>query len=229
MVKNHLKSLAAPRTWPIKRKKNVFVTRPKQSGHQLDFSLPLNIIFKDILRYCKTTKEVQKVLLENNVLVDGKKAVDPHTPLGFLGTLQIDKTKENYRMTLSKLGKLEIKKIDKKEADLKVVKIKNKNILGKNNIQLNMSDGRNILIKKNDYKTGDTLLLSLPKQEVKEHIKLEKGSIILLSRGRRAGTVGTIENIEGNTIKFIGEDKKIHETKKMYAFPIGGKKASITV
>lgn len=229
MVKNHLKTLSAPKTWNIKRKKNVFVTRPNPSGQAMKFTLSINMVFKDMLGYCKTTNEVKKVLQENNVLVDGKRVLDPREAIAFMGILNIAETKESFRITLDKKGKLQVKKIDNNESDVKPIVIKGKTVLSKDKIQLNMSDGRNIIIKKNDYKIGDALLIALPKQDIKEHIKLDKGTVIILTAGKQIGSTGIIDEIEGNKIKFIADDKAVHETKKVYAYPIGVKKASITV
>lgn len=229
MVRNHLKSIAAPKTWPIKRKEEVYISKPYASGQKNEFVLPVSIIFKDVLKYCKTSKEVRMVLKEKGIMIDGKKVNDEHEALGLFSTLTITETSEHFRMTINKKGKLELKKIDKKEADLKPCKIQNKRVLGKDKIQINMSDGRNILVKKDEYKTGDALIISVPKQAVKEHVKLEKGTVIVLTGGKHIGSTGHVEHIEGDKIKFQDGDKKVHETEKRYAFPIGTKKAALTV
>ena len=229
MIKNHIKSQAAPKTWPIERKKTIYVMRPDQSGTKMEFSMPIGIIFKTLLKYCKTIKEVKKVLQDNTILVDGRRVNDPHESLGFMGVLTITETKENYRLIINKRGKLELKKTEKKEAGTKPCVIINKKVLGKNKVQINLFDGKNILIKKNDYKTGDTLLISLPEHEIKEQVKLEKGAIIMLTGGKHIGLTGEVEIIEDNKIRFKGDDKKTHETEKRHAFPIGTKKALIAV
>jgi len=229
MVKNHLKSLYAPKTWKIKRKKEIFVTKPMSSGQKRDFILPLNIIFKDFLKYCKTSKEVRLILNEKNVLVDGVRLKEPHASLGLFSVLTISESNEHFRLTINTNGKLELKKIDKKEADIKACKIRNKKVIGKDKVQINMDDGRNITLKKNDYNTGDTLIISIPKQEIKEHIPLEKGTIIILTGGKHVGVTGVIEMIDGEKIMFTDEKKQTQQTEKRYAFATGAKKPSITV
>ena len=57
MPKNHLKPQKAPKTWVIKRKNVRFITRPKPGAHEMSFSMPLNLIFKNILEKVKTNKE----------------------------------------------------------------------------------------------------------------------------------------------------------------------------
>ncbi len=229
MVRNHLKSLAAPKTWPIQRKEEVYISKPYPIGHKIEFTLPVSIVFKHMLKYCKTSKEVRLVLQEKQILVDGKKIKDEHEGIGLFSVLTIADTNEHFRMTLNKNGKLELKKIDKKESELVPSKIQNKKVLGKDKVQINLGNGRNILVKKNEYKTGDTLMLTVPKQDVKEHIKLDKGTVVVLIGGKHIGHQGTVEQIEGDKIKFEDTDKKIHMTEKRYAIPIGIKKATITV
>ena len=229
MVKNHLKSLYAPKTWKIKRKKETFVTKPMSSGQKRDFVLPLNIIFKDFLKYCKTSKEVRLILNDKNVTVDGIRLKEPHATLGLFSVMTITESDEHFRLTINTNGKLELRKIEKKEADIKPCKIRNKKIIGKDKVQINMDDGRNILLKKNDYKTGDSLIISVPKQEIKEHIPLEKGTIIILTGGKHIGAFGTIEIIEGEKIMFTDDKNQTQQTEKRYAFGLGVKKPSLTV
>lgn len=229
MVKNHLKSLSAPKTWAIKRKEQVYILRPRGSGQKQNFCMPIGIVFKEMLKYCKTSKEVKIILAEKNILVDGKKVKKIDDSIGLFSTLSITATNEYFRLTINKNGKLELKKIDKADSILKPSVIKNKKIIGKGKIQLNMTDGRNMLIKKDDYQTGDTLIITLPEQEVKQHLKLGKGITIILTGGKHIGSKGTIEEITDNKIKFISEDEKTYETEKRYAVAIGEKKAIITV
>lgn len=229
MTKNHLKSIYAPRTWKIKRKKEIYITRPYSSGQKMDFVLPLNIIFKDFLKYCRTSKEVRMILNEKQIMIDGVRIKEPHTALGLFSVLTITELGENFRLTINKNGKLELKKIDKKEAENIPCKIQNKRLLGKDKVQINMTNGRNILLKKNDYKTGDSIIISVPKQEIKEHISLDKGTLIMLTGGKHIGVSGVIELIEGEKIVFIDDKKETYQTEKRYAFAIGVKKPSVTV
>ena len=58
MVKNHLKRLAAPKTWGIKRKELVWITRPMPGAQSLDMErrtvpdtnghVPMGSIFQEI-------------------------------------------------------------------------------------------------------------------------------------------------------------------------------------
>jgi len=228
MGKKHLKRLVAPRTWRIERKTTTFITRPNPGAHSYELGMSLNLIFKDLLSYCKTSKEVKGILHDKEVLVDGERRKDPRFMVGFMDTLSIPVIKEDFRILLDKKGKLNLIKIKKNEADLKLSKIIGKKVLGKNKVQLNLSDGRNILVKENKYNVSDSLLIKVPEQEIKESVKLEKGAIVILTGGKHIGISGEVDEIINNVITINIGDEKI-QTKRNYAFAIGNKKPLISL
>ena len=74
----------------------------------------------------------------------------------------------------------------------KLSKIKDKTFV-KNKVQLNMHDGRNIIIDKNDYKTGDVLVLE--NNSIKQVLKFKKDSTVIITGGNNIGNVGKIHDI----------------------------------
>ena len=99
----------------------------------------------------------------------------------------------------------------------------------KKDIQINLSDGKNITLKKKEAcKVGDSVLISLPKQEVKEVIKLEKGSLIFLIGGKQSGRIAKVEEIKDNLMKCKTKND-VFETSKRYAYVIGKEKSLIKV
>jgi len=228
MSKNHLKTLNTPKTWTINRKESKFVTRPNPGAHKIELSLTLNMILKTILGRASTKKEVKKILHKGEVLVNGKKRTDVAYPMGLMDILTIPKNKESHIMLINSQNKLYLQSIDTKEADRKLSKIIDKKITKKGITQIKTLDGRTILVKKNVYKTGDTIVLSIPKQEIKDIIKLEKGATILLFRGKHVGKIATITEIQGTVLKFKHESGEF-ETKKNYAIVIGKDKPLIKI
>ena len=99
-------------------------------------------------------------------------------------------------------------------------------------IQLNLFDGRNVIVDKNDYKTGDVALFDLEKKKITDVIKFEKNSIVFIKDGKYIGQVGVIKDIivTGNEKKdrvvFKCGDAE-HETLKEYAYVIGKDKSAI--
>ncbi len=228
MVKNHLKSITMPRTWQIERKKTVFVTRPNPGAHPMRYSMSLNVIMKELIKCAKTTKEVKAIIHDKEVLVDGKKRNDEKYSVGLMDVISLPETKQNYRIIINKSGKLKALEITQDEANTKLSKIENKSVLLKGKIQLNLSDGRNIIVDKGEYKTSDTLAISLPGQEIKDHVKFEVGMMALLIGGKHMGYIGKIEDIKSDIITIkIGDNS--YETLKEYAFVVGKDKPIITL
>ena len=219
MVKKHLKRLATKKSWPIKRKGITFITKPRPGSHNTTVSTSLNTILKEMMQVVKTTKEVKYILQHKEVMVDGVKRKDHRFTTGLFDVISIKETKENFRVLLNKNGKLTLVNINDKEATIKPCKVVGKTHLKGNKLQINLNDGKNILTKKDDIKIGDTIIITIPDQKVKEIVRLDKESRIFLTGGSHIGFTGTVENIDGKTITFkSGNDK--FETLKKYAFAI---------
>jgi small subunit ribosomal protein S4e len=225
MVKKHLKTLTVPVSWPIKRKGQTFVTRPLPSK-SYSLSLPISIIFKDILKYCKTSNEVKTILRDKEVLVDGKRKKDLRSLVGFMDVLAIPLSGEEYRVLINKTKKLQLVQITKEESDVKVCKIISKTKLMKGKTQLNLFDGRNIIVKEDKYSVDDSVLIKLPSQEIKESFKMEKGNHALLISGTHTGEHGLIEQISKDAVT-IKTKEGAFETSKKAVFVVGKEKPSI--
>ena len=224
MVKSHLKRINAPRTWNIKRKENRFILRPAPGGQIMEFTLPLHVLFKDMLGLVKNIREMNYILKNQKILVDGKPRYSPKHPVGLMDVVEITASHEAYRLLINEKNLLYAKKT--KQPKLKIARIEKKTLLKKGLMQLNLSDGRNLIVKKDSYKTGDSLLLELPSQEIKEHLALEKQATVLLLKGSHVGYTGTVEDIKGSIIKLAIDSKKI-ETLKKYALVIGKTKPAL--
>ena len=63
----------------------------------------------------------------------------------------------------------------------------------KGKTQINLSDGKNLLIDKGSYSVGDAVLVNFDKKyEIKDHVKLDKGVTIFLIGGKHIGQIGKI-------------------------------------
>jgi len=229
MVKRHLKRLTAPKSWKIKRKGITFVTRPNPGMHSKKNSTSINVVLRDMLNYAKTTRDVKVILSKGDILVDGKQIKDHRFAVGLMDLIETPKTKECFRVLLDKKGKISIIKIKQEERKIKLCKIVGKTIIKKEKIQLNLNDGKNIIIDKNNYNTGDTLVIEVPEQKIKEHLKFEKGVCVYLSGGNHKGESGIIEEIKDILIKVKPESGEVFETSKKFAFVIGKEKPIITL
>lgn len=222
MAKQHLKRIAAPHTWNIKRKKHVWITRPNPGAHPLTQCVSLSTAMKEIIKCANTSKEVKTILHTKTVLVDGKQRKDSKLPVGLMDVISFPEIKETYRMLISPKGLIKAIEISGAETSIKPSKIIGKTSIKGGKTQLNLFDSRSIVLEKDNvqYHVGDTLILNLPKQEIKEHYKLEKGVSIFLTAGNHVGQIAKIEDITGNIIACKTE-KESFTTAKKYAFVIG--------
>ncbi|RKY01045.1 MAG: 30S ribosomal protein S4e [Spirochaetes bacterium] len=229
MVKRHLKRLVAPKSWKIKRKGITFVTRPRPGMHSKKNSISLNLVLRDMLGYAKTTRDVKVILSKGGVLVDGKQRKDHRFAVGVMDIIEMPKINKCFRVLLNKKGNLYPTEIKGDETKIKLCKIVGKSVIKKGKIQLNLNDGRNIIIDKNKYGTGDTLVIQLPEQKIKEHLKFEKGSFVYLSGGKHKGESGIAEEIKDSIIKVKPKSGESFETSKKFAFVTGKEKPIITL
>ena len=219
MGKEHLKRLAAPKTWHIKRKGLKFITKPKAGPHSLEAGIPISILLKDILHYGSTTREVKKILSASEIKIDGKVRKDFRFPVGIFDTIEITSINEHFRIILNKKGKLDLIKIKKEDASLKPCKIIGKTMV-RGKLQLNLFDGKNILVESNAYKVGDTALLILPENKISKHLKLNKSSTIFLTGGKHIGEIGNVEDIVEDKVIYKDNNGNLIQTSKKYAFVI---------
>lgn len=222
-----LKRLMAPNYWPIRVKQNTYVIDPKAGPHSKYKSIPLGVVLRDVLKITRNSFESNKILQNSLVKVDNiiRKKLD--FPIGLMDVLTVGD--DNYRVTPSKKG-LQLSKIDGNESKIKLFKIIDKSYI-KNKLQLNLHDGKNLLVKDDNFKTGDVIVFDLDKKEIKSVLKFGKGSSVIITDGKISGNKGKIENyivtkssqqnevivningeslsIPKNYIFVIGEDKPI--------------------
>lgn len=231
MTKNHLKRLAVPRTWKLERKQNRYITRPNPGAHQSRYAMALSVVMRNLIACVKTRKETKYVLANWEVLIDGSRVKDDKASVGLMDVITFmrsKESKESFRLVLDALGYLRAVAIKPEEAAKKPSRILGKTIISDKKTQLNMSDGRNILVDADKYKIGDTLVLEVPSQKISEHLPLEKGMLVYLVAGKYIGAVGRLDDITGTKIT-VKTNNGSFETRKEYAFVVGREKPCITL
>ncbi len=223
----HISRIAVPKTWPIARRIRKWITRPNPGMHSFRLGMPLSIVFKEILGYARTTKEVKIILNNQEVLVDGKRRKDHRFIVGLMDVLSLPKTKENFRVLLTEKGKITLVPISDSEAKIKLCKIKGKRPL-KGKFQLNLHDGRNILVEDKKYKIGETVVMEIPSQKLKDVVPFEKGAMVYLVSGKHVGSLGSLQGIKNQSV-VVKTEKGVFETSADYAFVIGKDKPLITI
>lgn len=223
----HLKRLSAPKSWPIERKKRIWIAKAIPGAHSSELSMPLVVLLRDVLKIVENKKEVKYLLNEGLIKINNKKTKDVRIPVGLFDVLAIEKTNKYYRITLNKKQKIILIEIDKKEANLLPLKIKDKKIIKKGKVQINFTNGWNLNTKDKNYSPKDTVILDLSSNKIVDHLPLKEGNIIFISGGKHVGSFATIDKInEGIMLK---EDKKIWKGTPKYVFVIGKKAPVIKV
>nr|WP_321497521.1 30S ribosomal protein S4e [uncultured Methanolobus sp.] len=225
----HQKRISVPNSWQISKKSNKWITSTRPGPHNKQQSIPLGVVLRDMLGIVDTRAEAKRVLSEGKVLVDGVIRKDLRFPVGLLDVITIPLENVAYRMLLDRKGRLEVHKLEDVNAN-KLCRINGKTVLKGGAIQLNLNDGTNLIGSK-DYKTKDSLILSLPDKSIVKHIKYEVGNLAMIVGGRHTGEIGTIKEINTvrssrhNTVSISGDYE--FETIEDFVVVIGEKEPEI--
>ena len=191
MSSSHMKRLTMPRSWPLPRKSSVWIQKPNPCGHPLDLCMPMGVILRDVLGVAQNRREAKKILHSKLVKVDGAIETDIGRGVGLMDVLTVGDV--SYKCVLDTNGKLRYRTIPAKEALTKICRGMGKTTIKGAKTQVHLHDGRNLLFNENpEYKTGDSLVISLPDQEVKSYHKFEEGSIAYLTGGNHIGELATV-------------------------------------
>lgn len=228
-MSNQMKRLAAPRSWPLKRKVTVWVTKQSPGPHPIEKSVPAILVMRDMLKLCDTAKEARRVIGNREILVDGKPLKSHKMPIGLMDVVSVPKMKADYRMLLTDKGKFTLVPITADEAKWKLCRVENKTTVKGGKTQLNLHDGRNIVMDKNQYKTGDVLKVEVAGQAIKEAYPLTEGAMIMIIEGNKAGKTSLVAervDVRGsapNIVKFTDGGETVREN----VFVIGKKTSAV--
>ena len=225
-----LKRFAAPKFWHIEKKTKKFVISPMSGPHAKLSCIPAGILVRDVLGHARNMNEIRAILRSGAFKVDGRIRREPGFPVGLMDVVTVGN--EHYRILPGRKG-LTLAKINSNEAGIKLCRIENKKYTAKK-IQLNLHDGRNVLIEKDNYATGDTLVIELGKGAIRDVIKMKKGSAGLIISGKNAGRSGRIEGITitrspqpNRIVMSIGGEA--YEIAKDYVIVVGDEKPVINL
>lgn len=219
-----MKRLSAPKFWGVPNKEKKWATRPRPGPHGLRESIPLQVIVRDILGIADIAKEAKRIIKGGNVVVDGKTRKDHKYPAGLMDAVSIPSLEQYYRVTASEKG-LKLITMPKSEADRKICRIMDKSVVRGGKTQLNLHDGRNVLVD-GKFSTGDSILIELPSQKIIEHVEFDKGKTAIVVKGRNSGSMGKIMSFTESSAKekakvVIKTDGGKIEVVKDYVFVVG--------
>ncbi len=194
----HLKRNSIPKTWPLVKKGTTYVIRVLD----LEKTMPLIIIIRDILKLAKTRKEVKAILVSSQVKINDKIVKEEKYPVRLFDTLSIGD--KSFKVVLKN------KKFSfESGTQAKISKIIGKRIFNKK-FQLNLNDGSNILTSEKSS-VGDSVAIKGKSLEI---LPLKEKSQVLFIKGKHLGEQGVIEKIEGNQVLIKLKDEKINSSKE---------------
>lgn len=207
----HLKRQEMPKNWLMPRKGTTYVVKPYSN---LDKSVPLLIVLRDMLKVARNRKEVKNAIFEKNIVMNERPERDDKNSMQLFDKISILPSKKHYQMGLSDKGKFVMEEIKESEKSKKVAKIINKRILKGKKIQINLSDGRNFIsdIKCN---TGDSLVVNFKDKKIEKCLSLKEGANVIVFAGKHTGKKGKI--------------LKINSEKKMISMESGNDKINVLI
>ncbi|MHA1585396.1 MAG: 30S ribosomal protein S4e [Promethearchaeota archaeon] len=236
--KRYLKRLATPGHLQIARKERSagnFFMKSRPGSHSKQFCLPLGHILRDILKFSQNSHESKFILSNRNLLVDGQIRKDLRFPVGLMDVIEIPSIKKAYRVLPSSHHGMILSEISSEMAKFKLCRVENITTIKGGKFQLNLHDGRNIIVSEEEahkYKTRGTLKISLPEQEILDYFSLEEGNQAIIKSGTNIGVSGKISKL----VKRFGVNASLAElqtpngeisTSYDYVFPIGHSETAI--
>jgi len=232
--KKHLKRLAAPKHWMLDKLSGVWAPRPATGPHKLRECLPLVLILRNRLKYGLNATEVNMILKEKLVSIDGKTRLNPRYPCGFMDVVSISRTDQYFRILYDVKGRFILTPIKERKANFKLCRV-TKAQVGRGGIPyIATHDGRTIRFPDPDIKVGDSVRINLKTNTIEQFYKLDIGCKVMIIKGRNTGRIGTIRKIEkhpgSHNIAHI-DDVREHEfaTRMTNVFVIGSDRADTAV
>ncbi|GFO98003.1 30S ribosomal protein S4 [groundwater metagenome] len=218
----HQRRIAAPVSWPIEKKTHAWVVGANAGSHSTHTGIPLLVVVRDMLKLATNSREAKKIINEGSILVDGIPRKDYKFMTGLFDIISLPTVNEYYRVLLDANNRFKLHK--EEPGASKLCRINNKTIVKKGAVQLNLHDGSNILAS-NEYKTFDTVMLSIPDRKISKHLPYKPGNLAIVIGGEHSGEVGKIKQIRkvrgSGTNMVVLSNETDFETIEKYVYVIG--------
>ncbi|EFC41660.1 predicted protein [Naegleria gruberi] len=194
--RKHTKRIAAPKHWMMSKLGGVYAPKPKPGAHAARESLPLLLLLRNRLKYAATAKEVNVILKQRLVKVDGLVRTDKSYPSGFNDVISIDKTNEHFRLLFDTKGRFVIHPISEREANYKLCKVTKRGTATQGVPYIQTNDGRLIRFPDPSIKVNDTVKVDIETGKVTKSVHFESGNLCMVTGGHNQGRIGEIVNRE---------------------------------
>jgi small subunit ribosomal protein S4e len=188
----HMKRQMSPTFWPIHRKEAVWSVKPSPGPHPSKLSTPLTVVLRDFLGMAETAKEAKRSINEGKVKVDGKIRKNERYSIGLMDVLELPDSDQSFRVLPEHGGRFILHPISKAETEYKLCRIVGKTTIRGGKTQLNLHDGRSVLIEDGSYAVGDIVKLDVVEQEILDHIDFKPGVRVIITGGRSQGQFGIL-------------------------------------
>jgi small subunit ribosomal protein S4e len=195
-IKKHLKRVAAPTHWMLDKLNGRFAPKPSAGPHKLRECLPLIVMLRQRLKYALTYRECKMIVMQRLIKVDGKVRTDMFYPAGFMDVVQIDKTKENFRLLYTTKSKFVLHKIVLDEASYKLCRVKKVKLGAKGIAYAVTHDGRTLRYPDPEIRANDTVRIDIATGKILDFVKFEPGNVVMINGGKNIGRVGVIMHRE---------------------------------
>merc|ERR1740128_355041 len=176
-------------------------------------SLPIAVFLRNRLKYALNMKEVQTIMKQRLIKIDGKVRTDARFPTGFMDVIQVEKTGENFRIIYDVKGRFTVHRITAQEAKYKLCKV--------TEVKTGPNGTPDLAVK-----VHDSIQLDIATGKIQDNIKFDTGNLCMVTGGRNTGRVGTIMSRERHPGSFDivhVKDSNGHmfATRLSYIFIIG--------
>jgi small subunit ribosomal protein S4e len=110
--------------------------------------------------------------------------------------IEIPQSEDRFRLLYDTQGRFVLHKIGAEEASFKLCRVQSEGTQAKGVPYINTHDGRTIRYPDPLIKKGDTVKVNLESGKVVDFVKFEVGNTVMVTKGRNAGRVGTLLNVE---------------------------------
>ena len=185
----HVKRKTIPTFWPIARTGTKYMA---VSTHDKTNSIPLIIVIRDILEIVKTKKELKSLLNDKKILINNKVIKEINYPICLFDTLSFPSIKKHFRAEIIN-KKMNLKEITEKDSLIKIFKVIGKKLLGNKKVQINLTDGKNILSSEK-VNVGDFVVVN-SENKILKIISLKKDVEVIAIKGKHIGKEGKIKEL----------------------------------
>jgi small subunit ribosomal protein S4e len=196
----HQKRITIAKTWFVPRTGSKYIAFAMSD---MEKSLPLIVAMREILKLVKVKKELKLLLNSKQIFVNGKVVRETNYPVNLFDSLSMPSIGKFYRAIL-KNKKISFKEISEKESSERAYKVIGKRILSGKRVQINLSDGKNI-ISSEKINTDDFVIIDNLKNKIKSIKQLKEGEEVIITAGKHIGKIGKIKKIEEEGEKKIAE------------------------